>query len=266
MPRLQPFAGSSSLGTNSGRGLPAQGKASQGTLTAIYRLSLAPLLCAVIFLAYLALSLRPVEQELSLPPHLISIEKPEGQSLLSEAHGLGEYASLAAHFEEQVLVTYCGVASGVMVLSSLGLDVSQADFFLKGETALHDWQGTVRRGMSLHDLARHTRRLGGEADLVFAREISVQHLRERVVAALGDQNRHMIVGYSRTQLGQEGAGHMSPIAAYNIESDMVLLMDTAAYNYPMTWIPLDRLYRAMLPDSATGANGRGFIEVSRRAR
>ena len=52
----------------------------------------------------------------------------------------------------------------------------------------------------------------------------------------------MLVNYQREVLGQRRVGHISPVAAYDQASDSVLILDTATYNYPATWVPLARLH------------------------
>ena len=49
-----------------------------------------------------------------------------------------------------------------------------------------------------------------------------------------------------------GTGHFSPLAGYDEEEDMVLILDTARFKYPPHWIKLELLLEAMKeqdPDS-----------------
>ena len=72
----------------------------------------------------------------------------------------------------------------------------------------------------------------------------------------------MLLGnYQREVLGQGRVEHISPIGAYNSESDSVLIMDTAAHKWPHTWVPVDELFAAM--DTIDGASGqsRGYLLV-----
>jgi glutathione gamma-glutamylcysteinyltransferase len=64
---------------------------------------------------------------------------------------------------------------------------------------------------------------------------SLEHFRARVREACVETNdedadasveRVLIASYSRRALQQTGSGHFSPIAAYDEESDTVLIMDT----------------------------------------
>jgi hypothetical protein len=48
-------------------------------------------------------------------------------------------------------------------------------------------------------------------------------------------------GVSRPSLGQTGAGHFSPIAAWHDASDMALVLDTARFKYPPFWAPIAKV-------------------------
>lgn len=81
------------------------------------------------------------------------------------------------------------------------------------------------------------------------------HSEERVEKVLA-------VSYSRKVLNQTGTGHFSPIAAYDPESDQVLILDTARFKYGAHWTKLELLYEAMKPiDEATGKS-RGYALLS----
>ena len=45
-------------------------------------------------------------------------------------------------------------------------------------------------------------------------------------------DRVLIASYTRRVLNQTGSGHFSPIAAYDQESDSVLIMDTVRTGWP----------------------------------
>ena len=73
----------------------------------------------------------------------------------------------------------------------------------------------------------------------------------------------LVAGYDRATMGQTGAGHYSPLAAWHAERDLVLILDVARFKYPPHWAPVSQLWRAMtVPDPATGLP-RGWIHFSR---
>jgi hypothetical protein len=81
---------------------------------------------------------------------------------------------------------------------------------------------------------------------------------------LGTPNRHVIVNYLRKSLGQEKGGHVSPLAAYDADTDRFLLLDVARYKYPPVWISAAELFNAMnTTDSDNQNRTRGFVLVSK---
>lgn len=75
-------------------------------------------------------------------------------------------------------------------------------------------------------------------------------------------NTFIGISYDRKTLKQTGSGHFSPIAAYDNETDSILILDTARFKYPPYWVPLELAFRSMLPiDSDTGKS-RGYFLVS----
>jgi len=78
---------------------------------------------------------------------------------------------------------------------------------------------------------------------------------------MSDSSNWLIVNYGRSELGEEGGGHISPISAYSSKKDMALILDTAGYKYPFHWVPVDSLFEAMeTSDSETGKS-RGWVVV-----
>jgi len=74
-------------------------------------------------------SLQPKVAPLALPDGLIAVSEPIGESLLQDADAKIDYKLLSEHLESQELISYCGVASGVTVLNSLGRSLDQSTFF-----------------------------------------------------------------------------------------------------------------------------------------
>jgi hypothetical protein len=154
-----------------------------------------------------------------------------GESLLRDADAKIDYRLLSEHLESQELRSYCGVASSVTVLNSLGRSLDQSTFFDV-------------------DSADH------------ADAISLDGFREIVRDNLQEPDNFVLVNYQREVLGQRRVGHISPIAAYDEESDLVLILDAASYNYPPTWVPLAQMHSAMATIDSASGKARGFVEVS----
>ena len=72
----------------------------------------------------------------------------------------------------------------------------------------------------------------------------------------------MIVNYLRKAIGQEKGGHISPLAAYDAETDCFLILDVSRYKYPPVWVTASQLFDAMnTPDSDNENKTRGFVLV-----
>jgi glutathione gamma-glutamylcysteinyltransferase len=73
----------------------------------------------------------------------------------------------------------------------------------------------------------------------------------------------VVANYARGALGQTGGGHFSPLAAWEPERNLVLVLDVARFKYPPHWVPVSRLWEAMAGiDEATG-RARGWLEIDR---
>jgi hypothetical protein len=73
-----------------------------------------------------------------------------------------------------------------------------------------------------------------------------------LIRALREPQSRVIINFHRTSLGQVGGGHFSPLAAYNSQERMFLLMDVAKYKYPPVWVPAEALYAAMQTEDRCG--------------
>lgn len=67
------------------------------------------------------------------------------------------------------------------------------------------------------------------------------------------------VSFDRKTAGQTGGGHWSPVAAYDEESDMVLVLDTAP-RYGHYWAPVEVICAAMRTRNMHGQS-RGWVEI-----
>jgi hypothetical protein len=207
-------------------------------------------------------SLQPRFEPLALPDGLIAVSDSNGESLLRDANAKADYALLSDHLESQELRSYCGVASGVTVLNSLGRNLDQSTFFDVDSANLKSRLDVTFSGMTLDELAAFLAAHNANADVFHADTVAVDEFREIVRANLQSPDDFILVNYQREVLGQRRVGHISPIAAYDEESDLVLVLDTASYNYPPTWVPLAQLYSAMATVDSASGKARGFIEVS----
>jgi glutathione gamma-glutamylcysteinyltransferase len=55
------------------------------------------------------------------------------------------------------------------------------------------------------------------------------------------------------------------VGGYHAGRDQVLILDVARFKYPPHWVPLEALFRAMLPHDAETGRSRGFLRFWRRS-
>ena len=207
--------------------------------------------------------LQPRAQDLPLPAALVSVEAPEGIALLQLAEHSADYPALAEAYQSQALGSYCGVASGVMVLNALGGTSTQSDFFTDATRAVRTRMQVTLGGMSLADLGGLLDAHGLTVQALHGDQLSLEEFRELVTRNLSTQGDYLLVNYQREALGQGRVGHISPLGAYNAVADRVLIMDTASYKYPHTWVPVEMLYSAMQEHDSSTGRPRGLLEVAR---
>lgn len=205
---------------------------------------------------------------------LLRLDTPQGQQLLFRSAARAAFLPLISVFETQKNQTYCGVASIVMVLNALELPAPTAPEYgarriftqrnvLNGRTdAVVGQRRIARRGMLLAEVAKVLEAYGAKVELHQAESSSLGAFRELAVRSLSEPGHHVIVNYGRSSLGQEGAGHTSPVGAYDADSDRFLVLDVARYRSPAIWITADHLFAAMAaPKSPGSTQSRGFLLI-----
>lgn len=221
--------------------------------------------------ADLALPARPIADD------LLRLDTPQGQQLLFQSEARTAFLPLVAFYESQRSPTYCGAASVVMVLNALELPAPTAGEYgahriftqqnvLNGRTDDVVTERTIaRRGLLLAEVAQVLEVYGAKVDLRQAASSSVDSFRAMAVRHLSESDHHVIVNYSRAALGQEGAGHISPLGAYDAGTDRFLILDVARYKTPAIWIMADHLFAAMAaPKSPGSSQARGYLLIRKR--
>jgi hypothetical protein len=88
----------------------------------------------------------------------------------------------------------------------------------------------------------------------------IKAFRKTVLQALNDNGRFVIVNFHGESMGAPTDGHISPLAAYDHNSDSILILDVYGIGNSWYWAPVEHLYKAM----ATLDNNvhRGWLVVS----
>ncbi len=115
-------------------------------------------------------------------------------------------------------------------------------------------------GLQLRQLDGILKENGLDVQLRVADEkLSDETIRKELIENLKNENDYVIVNYFRPALGQKGGGHISPLGAYDSESDSFLILDVNATEHPWVWAPAKALIAAMRAKDTI--ESRGYLLV-----
>ena len=232
---------------------------------------------------------------------LVLFNSDEGIARLMRANAKVDFPALANQFEPQSNVAFCGPTTAAIVLNAIrsgsrdlprdrsrlhpedlrylpsGFDPSvprftQDNVIDKGPKTRSQVLGepvTVdgKQGRDFGYQLRQFDELLRAHDLV-TRLVVVDdkkpedEVRADFVDNLKRGGDYVIVNYGREEVGQRGGGHISPLGAYDAESDSVLVLDVNPASAGWVWMPLATLVRGMR--SFDTIENRGYILVQAR--
>ena len=182
------------------------------------------------------------------------------------------------HFTTQDNPAYCGPATIAMVLNAmevprpadkmtLGLGMfDQKNIFTPAAEAVKPAASIINPpyGMTLDELGAILAAHELNVDVVHAADSDLEAFRQTAIAQLGDDDHFILVNYLRKAIGQKSGGHISPLGAYDEDTDRFLILDVSRYKYPPVWVEASALFRAMnTVDSDNNDMTRGYVSVSR---
>lgn len=223
----------------------------------------------------LAIPFGAVGRTLPLAADLVSLGSEQGARLLVDSEARQAYWPLSMQFVSQRTQTYCGVATIVMVLNALDVPAptaagiepftafDQENFFNERTEAVLPREVLAKIGMTLDQIGGLLGTYGIKTEVRHAIDGGLDEFRTLAVRYLGTPGRYVIVNYLRRTIGQESGGHISPLAAYDADTDRFLILDVSRYKYPPVWVKAADLYSAMnTPDSDNGNRTRGYVLVA----
>lgn len=89
-------------------------------------------------------------------------------------------------------------------------------------------------GMSIEQLAEAMRTFGVEAKVVYGSDLSEDSFRQILISVINSDDQFAIINFHRKYLDEVGAGHYSPVAAYDKSSDRFLILDVVCHAYAQT--------------------------------
>jgi hypothetical protein len=232
---------------------------------------------------------------------LVAFASEEGLARLARSSAKVDFPALANQFEAQSNAAFCGPTTATIVLNTLrsrstelprdgsrlkesdlqhvpkGFDLTvprytQDNVILKGRKTRAQVLGEPFeiKGKQVRDYGYQLRQLDEllQAHGLLTRLVIVDDtkteagIRAELIDNLQRADDYVIVAYRRTAVGQTGGGHISPLGAYDAQSDSFLVLDVNPSSAGWVWMPTATLVKGMrTPDML---ENRGYILVRTR--
>lgn len=208
-------------------------------------------------------------------PAVIYWDSAAGKTLRARIPADADYWQLSPAFAVQMTQSYCSVASAITVLNAMPIKkpvdpayapyayFTQSNFFTPEVIKVISPQTVLAMGMTREQMAETLTRQGVSATSIAGDTLDDAALRTLLQKALGDDGRFVLVNYLRANLGQVGGGHWSVLAAFDAQSDSVLILDVAKYKYTPAWVGISTLRQAIATIDTASNKARGLVVVSK---
>lgn len=208
-------------------------------------------------------------------PAVVYWDSAEGKTLRARMPADADYWQLSPNFAAQITQSYCSVASAITVLNAMPIKkpvdptyapyayFTQSNFFTPEVEKIISPQTVLAQGMTREEMAKTLSSQGVSARSIAGDTLDDDALRGLLKKALGDDGQFVLANYYRASLGQVGGGHWSALAAYDAESDSVLILDVAKYKYTPAWVGISTLRQAIATLDTTSNKARGLVVVSK---
>jgi hypothetical protein len=123
--------------------------------------------------------------------------------------------------------------------------------------------GSFGGGIDIDELQKMLKIHGVKSKLVNVEKFSDETLlgfRNLVKEIVNSDQKFLVLNYDHSYKSLLG-GHFSPVAAYDEQSDSVLMLDVAAHRNPWIWINLNDIYHAMNTKNYAQSAYRGYLVV-----
>lgn len=197
------------------------------------------------------------------PQHLIPLRSPDGFAALKHSESVTGFHSVAPVFQGQGPLQ-CASTSVTIALNSLKLvdprSSKRAHHLHFDKNKIVEVLRSLLRpkhrffSVSLDEIGSLAKQYVDlspssrvHVSTVHTNETTCEKFREKAAATLRTGGM-VVVNFSRAAMGYTTspfAGHMSPIVAYNKDTDSFLLMDVAIRSWEPVWVPASSLFDAM---------------------
>jgi len=219
-----------------------------------------------------------------MPQELIPFSSDEGLARLARATAKVDFPALANQFEAQSNPAFCGPTSAAIVLNAIrgrSADLPRDRSRLRDEDLRYvpkNYDPTIPRftqdnvitkgqktraqvlgepltingkqvsdyGYEIRQLDEMLRANGVDTKLTIVDESKgEQDIRSELVENLKRRGDYVIVAFLREAVGERGGPHISPVGAYDAESDSFLVLDVNPANADWVWMPTKTLVNGM---------------------
>lgn len=198
-----------------------------------------------------------------------------GKAMRARIPADADYWQLIPTFAVQSTQSYCSVASAITVLNAMPIKkpvdpayapyayFTQSNYFTSDVVKIISPQTVLQMGMTREQMAETLVAQGVRAESIAGDTLNDESLRTLLQKALLDDGQFVLANYLRANLGQVGGGHWSVLAAFDAQSDRVLILDVAKYKYPPAWVNISTLRQAIATIDTTSNKARGLVIVSK---
>jgi hypothetical protein len=228
----------------------------------------------VLFLLILSFFISAISVFAGEEPAVVYWNSETGKILRARIPADADYWQLSPTFAVQNTQSYCSVASAITVLNAMPIKkpvdpayapyayFTQRNYFTPEVTKVISPQTVLTMGMTREQMAETLALHGVKVKSIAGDTLNDEGLRTLLQQALGDDGQFVLVNYFRANLGQVGGGHWSVLAAYDAQTDSVLILDVAKYKYPPVWVGINTLRQAISTLDTTSNKTRGLVIVS----
>ena len=227
---------------------------------------------------------------------LVAFASDDGLARLARSPAKVDFPALANQFEAQTNFLFCGPTTAAIVLNAvrarspdlprdrgrlraedlrhLSGDAvipryTQDNVITKGPKTRAQVMGEPMtiKGKQVRDFGYQLRQLDElfKANALRTRlgivddRRSEKEIRTDLVENLKRRGDYVVVNYWRQAVGQQGGGHISPLGAYDPESDSFLVLDVNPASAGWVWMPTSTLIKGMR--TFDRVENRGYIHV-----
>ena len=258
-------------------------------------------LAVLLAIAFVPQTLARDEATPVLVQTLVVFNSDEGLARLARSTAKVDFPALANQFEAQSNIAFCGPTTAAIVLNAVrsgshdlprdhsrlhpedlryipsGFDLTIPRFTqdnviskgaktraqVLGEPVTVDGKQVADPGYQLRQFDELLRAHDLVTRLVVVDDKkSEEEIRVDFVENLKHAGDYVVVNYRRENVGQRGGPHISPLGAYDAETDSVLVMDVNPASAGWVWMPIETLIKGMRTFDTI--ENRGYVLVQPR--